>query len=98
MIQGNRIVYANPAFIRLFGYTSEELLTLPDYLNIFHTDDRQRVRTAIAEQLAGVRDAERYSVRGMRKDGTIFTVDIHGSKTRYRGVPAIIGTMMETGN
>jgi PAS domain S-box-containing protein len=93
MIQDNRFVYVNPAFTSIFGYTSEHLLALADFSEIFPPDDRLKVKRAVAERLAGTRDTERYSVRSIRSDGTIIEVSIHGSRTRYKSRDAIIGTV-----
>lgn len=95
MIQENRFIYTNPAFARICGYTSEELMALPDFCEIFPEEDRERVRKSVAARLAGEVISEQYTVNGKRKDGTIIPVTIHGSLTRYRGKPAIIGTLVE---
>jgi PAS domain S-box-containing protein len=95
MVKDFRFVYVNPAFTRIFGYSAEQLLALPDCTGIFFEEDRVRIRNAITERLAGARNEERYPVRGMRNDGTVIPVVIHGSKTRYKGAPAIIGTVTE---
>ena len=93
MIQDNRFVYVNPAFTAIFGYTREHLLALADFSEIFPHDDRLQVKRAVAERLAGIRDTERYSVNGIRPDGMVINVSVHGSRTRYRGRDAIIGTV-----
>jgi PAS domain S-box-containing protein len=98
MIQENRFVYVNPAFTRLFGYSADYLNTVEDFTDIFVEEDRPRIRKAVEERLAGTRISERYSVRGIRRDGSVFTAAIHGSRTRYRGAPALIGTITEAGN
>ena len=75
----------------IFGNTREHLLALAEFSEIFPHDDRVQVKQAVAERLAGIRDTERYPVRGIRPDGTVIEVRIHGSRTRYRGRDAIIG-------
>lgn len=95
MIQDNRFIYVNPASARMFGYTVEELLAIPDFTGIFAQEDRQRVRDSVAERLSGLKETARYTARGLRSDGTMISVVIHGSKTNYRGKPAIIGTVTQ---
>ncbi|MCK9580789.1 MAG: PAS domain S-box protein [Methanoregula sp.] len=97
MIQDNRFVYFNPAFIRLFGHSSDYLKGIRDYTDLFIEEDRPRMKKAAEGRLAGIRNTDRYSVHGIRQDGTIITVEIHGSRTRYNGAPAIIGTVKEVG-
>lgn len=98
MVQDNHFVYVNPAFMKLFGYTAEEVQAFADYSKLFVPEDIPKVKHAVAERLAGTRNSERYSVRGIRQDGTIITVSIHGSRTRYKGKDAIIGTITLAGN
>jgi PAS domain S-box-containing protein len=98
MIQDNHFVYVNPAFLKLFGYTTEQLMALADFSEIFTSEERPRVKRAVAERLAGVRISERYSARAVHQDGTVITVGIHGSRTRYKSRDAIIGTVTRIGN
>ena len=98
MIRDNHFIYVNPAFTRLFGYTAEQVLAFTDFSELFIPEDRPQVRRAVTERLAGIRDSERYSVHGIQKDGTIITVGIHGSRTRYKGGAAIIGTITRIDN
>lgn len=93
MIQDDRFVYANPAFCRLFGYTQEQLAMLSHFTELIVPADRPRVMKAVGDRLSGITESEHYSVRGIMQNGVVFPLDIHGSKTRYRGRPAIIGTM-----
>jgi len=98
MIQDNRFIYVNPAFARMFGSTVEKIRAIPDFTGIFVAEDHQRIRDSVAERLAGLKDSARYSARGIRSDGTVFSLGIHGSKTRYQGKPAIIGTVTLEGD
>lgn len=93
MIQENRFVYANPALARIFGYTVDELLALPDFIDLFLPEDQPRIRKAISDRLAGIQETSRYTVRGSHRSGAILEITIHGSRTRYKGEPAIIGTL-----
>jgi len=93
MIQDDRLVYVNPAFCQLFGYSAEEMMALAAYTDIIVAEDRPRVMKAVADRLSGITESDHYSVSGITREGRIFPVVIHGSKTRYRGRPAVIGTM-----
>jgi len=96
MIQDNRFIYVNPAFTRICGWTADELKGLADFTQIFPEDERPRVRRAVNDRLSGIVGSERYMVRALHKDGTIGSITIHGSLTRYKGKPTIIGTILET--
>jgi len=98
MVQDSRYIYVNPAFAGLFGYTPEQVLALTDFSALFAAEDQPQIKLALAERLAGIRVPERYSVRGIRQDGTVIRVSIHSSRTRYKGRAAIIGTMTRAGD
>lgn len=93
MIQDNRFIYVNPAFSQITGWPAEELLALPDFTLLFPEEERPRVRKAVDDRLSGVVSSERYTVRARHRDGSLFPVTIHGSLTRYKGKPAIIGSI-----
>jgi len=93
MIQDNRFIYVNPAFSHITGWPADELTALPDFTHLFPEDDRPRVRKAVDDRLSGIVSSERYTVNARRRDGTLFPLAIHGSLTRYKGNPAIIGSV-----
>ncbi|HXZ03685.1 MAG TPA: PAS domain S-box protein, partial [Ktedonobacteraceae bacterium] len=78
-------IEVNPAFCRMFGYTREELLgkhasitTAPETLSVL--DD------ALNTFKEG-RDYQTVVARGVRKDGTPFYAESHGTTLTYRGKP-----------
>lgn len=93
MIQDGHFIYVNPAFAKIFGYSVEEILAISDYTDLFVPEDRDQITRAVAERLAGLRKSDRYMRRALRRDGMIVPVVIHGSRTRYQGKDAIIGTV-----
>jgi PAS domain S-box-containing protein len=93
MIQDTRFIYVNPAFSQITGWPEEELLVLPDFTHLFPEEERPRVRKAVDDRLSGVVSSERYTVRARHRDGSLFPITIHGSLTRYKGKPAIIGSI-----
>lgn len=95
MIQDRKIVYVNPAFAGLFGYTPEYLVHEGTLKKLILEEDHELIKTAITDRLSGNHGSRRYTIRGIHRDGSIKHLEIFGSKTRYRGKPAIIGTMME---
>src|SRR5712671_763020 len=63
-----RYVRANPAFLRLLGYSERELLqkTIHD---VTHPEDKGESRRAFDDMVAGVRDQIEFDKRYLRKDG-----------------------------
>jgi len=93
MIQDNRFIYVNPAFSQITGWPADKLIALQDFTLLFPEDDRPRVKKAVDDRLSGIVSSERYTVHARRQDGTLFPLAIHGSLTRYKGKPAIIGSI-----
>jgi PAS domain S-box-containing protein len=95
MIQENRFVYINHAFCRIIGYTQAQLLDLPDFSVLFPEPDRSRIRQVISDRLSGIQESNYYTVQCTQQDGTLIPITVHGSKTRYKGKPAIIGVITD---
>src|SRR5882672_410487 len=68
-----RYVRANPAFLRLLGYSEEELLerTIHD---VTHPLDKGENRRVFDDMTAGVRDQIEFEKRYLRKDGRVIWV------------------------
>lgn len=68
-----RYVRANPAFLRLLGYTEEELLERSIH-DVTHPQDKGEDRRLFDDMVAGVRDQIEYEKRYLRKDGRVIWV------------------------
>ncbi len=93
LLQDNRLTYVNPILAEIFGYTPEEMTGLPP-LDLIHPDDRDLVRQKIADRLAGV-PPERYTFKGLRKDGSPVHCELLGRLVDYQGRPAILGSLLD---
>lgn len=94
LVQEGRIVIANVQGAAIFGYTPEEVIGLP-VIALVAEEDRQRVAENIRRRLAGEMVEKRYRVRGLRKDGSRFWVEIQVQRLFYNGLPAILGTALD---
>jgi PAS domain S-box-containing protein len=86
-LDGN-LVEVNPAFAAMHGYTPEEMMALPPLAFIVPED-----RPVVPEAFAAFRQGLRYSrtiSHEIRKDGTIFPVEVTGTPFLYRGEPHIL--------
>src|SRR4029450_5231991 len=68
LIQGERLVYCNPRLAEIFGYSRQEMLSLPSVLDLVDPIDRDLVSDKLRQRLAGQIDSVEYVVRGIRKD------------------------------
>jgi PAS domain S-box-containing protein len=82
------LVEVNPAFAAMHGYTREEMEGI-DPLTFIHPDDHLHVPLAFAAFAEG---KQYHEIRGrdIRKDGTVFPIEIHGTRFTYRGEPHIL--------
>ncbi len=95
MLQGGRLIFANPSLAGMLGYKAEELAGLEDAMVLVHPDDREMVRGNVEGLLSGEADSVHLEYRLQRKDKTAFFVELYGSATYYKGRPSVIGTIMD---
>ncbi|HEX2952273.1 MAG TPA: PAS domain S-box protein [Armatimonadota bacterium] len=91
IVQGTRFVYVNHYFVRISGYSEEELLGLdisqtvtPEYRDIVL--ERARLR-----QAGDISIPSRYEIAVLTKNGQVLWVDFAAGLTEYHGRLAIIG-------
>ncbi|MBP8976233.1 MAG: PAS domain S-box protein, partial [Bacteroidetes bacterium] len=92
--QGKYFVYVNKATCELFGYTSEELLSMqfwdaihPDHKELFHQRGLARQRGEVLPN--------RYEVKIIRKDGSTRWIDFTAGIIDWYGAPAGLGSAVD---
>lgn len=93
--QDERFVYANPRLAEIFGYTTGEILALSSVLDLIVEADRPMARENIRRRVADETPNLVYSARGLRKDGRLIDLEIHGTRASYQGRPAAMGTVLD---
>jgi two-component system, sensor histidine kinase and response regulator len=80
--QRNRVVYLNPAAVKLFGAASKEEIIGRPALDLFHPDYHEIIRGRIASLRVGhsVPDLEEKIIR---LDGTVVDVEVSGTAFMY---------------
>lgn len=94
IIQEGRFAYVNPKFAEEYGFENGELIGADIYSVISGEDERKKVAENIQARIAGNQDSMQYEMLGQRKDGSVMNVEVYGSRTQYKGKPAIIGTLI----
>lgn len=69
IIDEGKVVFANRALCNLYGYTEDEIKSLPDFLILAHPDDRERILENHRRRLAGERFENRYNIGILTKSG-----------------------------
>ncbi len=94
LIQDGKFQYVNPKMAELWGYEANELIGKSP-LEFIHPDDRETVEKNIKLRIKGEIESVNYKLRVVRKDGEIRVNEVYGSRTIFRGKPAIIGTLID---
>ncbi|MFO0850032.1 MAG: PAS domain S-box protein [Gemmataceae bacterium] len=86
VLDGLRIISANPALCAMLGYTPAELIG-QECVAITHPEDHATELPALREVLAGVRPHVRLAKRYVRKDGSVCWADLWFQAVRDTGGP-----------
>ncbi len=95
LIQDGVFKYANPKFAQMFGYTVEECLNDMPFKKLVYAEDLAKVEEQVEKRTSGRGDFVQYTFRGVKKDGEIFHVEVHGSASLHKGRPAAIATILD---
>ncbi|MFW9786153.1 MAG: PAS domain S-box protein [Candidatus Thorarchaeota archaeon] len=87
----DKILYYNPAFKDLVGYTEDELakMSAEDIWKLIHPDDRDELRKRMEDQITGRPVAPRYEYRFVRKSGEIRWVESFTTRVEFAGTSAV---------
>jgi PAS domain S-box-containing protein len=83
-----RVIDVNPAFLEMSGYAREEVIGETRMIFV-QPEETPYGEQTFARALAG--EHMRYEVRGKRKDGSAFDLEIRSIPIRYRGRPHMLG-------
>ncbi len=95
LIQDGVFKYANPRFAGIFGYTVDEFLDGMGPHDVVLPADWHIVRDNIERRISGSIQSIHYEFRGVTKAGGIVNIECYGSRTTYKGSPAVIGTLLD---
>lgn len=91
-LESGIVVEANPAFCRMHGRTRAEIVGRHP-TSFIHPDDHALFARYIEAIRAG--GERRAATRDVRKDGTVFPIEVHGSRFRFRGRPHALGVVRD---
>jgi two-component system, cell cycle sensor histidine kinase and response regulator CckA len=94
IVQDNLLCFVNKQWCEMYGYAYDEVVGKVDPLDLAHPDDRKVIED-IRKRPSGKADRTEYEMRCIRKDGTIITVRVLGSRALYKGHPAVSGTVID---
>jgi PAS domain S-box-containing protein len=91
-LEDGQLVEVNPAMCRMHGYTYEEFMMLHP-TNFIHPDSH----TLFADYINTVKAGKKFQARAIdvRKDGTSFPVEVHGTAFDYKGKPHVLAVVRD---
>ena len=89
--QGDRAVYANEAYARLYGYGgSQEILELESVRALEAPAERQRFQSFRAQREQGSEVPDTYEFEGLRKDGSSIWLENHVQPISWYDEPSLL--------
>jgi PAS domain S-box-containing protein len=85
-----RITFVNGAMCRMYGYSREEMLALPDVLQLTHPDELKRVAQRAARRRADERVESRYETAAVAKDGRRVEIEVSIQPVEIDGRPHLV--------
>jgi diguanylate cyclase (GGDEF)-like protein/PAS domain S-box-containing protein len=94
IIEDGKFTYANAKFGEIFGYSADEIRALGP-LDTAIESDRPLVAENIRKRLSGEMEQANYVFRGLRKNGDVINIEIHGSVMEIGGRLALISLVVD---
>ncbi|MCA9944905.1 MAG: PAS domain S-box protein, partial [Anaerolineales bacterium] len=91
----DRFLYVNGRFCEMFGYDEEEVLANLLPTDVIAPEDKSMASDYVRRRIDGEMSSVHYIARGIKKDGTLIWVEIHGTRMELDGRPAVTGTVLD---
>jgi diguanylate cyclase (GGDEF)-like protein/PAS domain S-box-containing protein len=88
IIQGKRHLYVNRKWTEIFGYESDEALSMDSWDRLIHPDDIKMIKSYARLRNKGEQAPARYEYRAVNKAGATVYIDCSLSAVIYHGKPA----------
>ena len=95
LIQDGLFQYVNAKLAEIFDYQVEELIGNMGPKDLVIQEDWSLLEGNLRKRLSGEIESLHYELHGVTKRGNIINLDLFGSKTLYKGKPAIIGSLLD---
>ena len=95
IVKDHKFHFANAKMADMFGYERGEMTASVGVFDIVAEDERQAVKEGIRRRLSGELQEVHYERRARKKDGSLFDVEVFGSKMQIDGRDVTIGVMLD---
>lgn len=92
-----RLPYVNDTMVDIVGYSKEEMTQWKgkETFILIHPDDRAIFFGTFRNRLENRTVPGSYEFRGVRKDGEIVWLEVHGTTIEYQSEPAVLATFVD---
>jgi two-component system, NarL family, sensor histidine kinase UhpB len=94
VLQDERFCYVNATFAGMVGYRPEEMIGR-HLREVVPADFVDEVLERYHKRLEGNPPSMRFVTRGLHREGRVVLIEVHGTRTIYRGRPAVVGIGIE---
>ncbi|MBU0480069.1 MAG: PAS domain S-box protein [Proteobacteria bacterium] len=94
IVQDDRIIYANPRFARIFGYSVDELSGM-DFADLIHPEDIAKFNEDIIAATHGDAETVETLQRGITRDKNPRWLDIQRTVISYNKKMAVLGNVVD---
>ncbi len=91
----DRIIYANPRFASISGYTVDEIYKNAEILNQVVKEEKQIIVQHRKDYADKKTNSLHYEFKGLKKDGSHFFGEVFGTAAKLNGEDVIIGTLID---
>jgi PAS domain S-box-containing protein len=94
VLQDEKVVFVNPRYTEIVGFSEEELVSKP-FSELVHPDDRQMVTERYLRRLKGEELSPTYTTRTIDKAGNVKWGEAHADLFTWNGRPAILALVTD---
>ncbi|MFC4262730.1 PAS domain S-box protein [Ferruginibacter yonginensis] len=91
----NKLLYVNPKFAEIFGYTEAEILDDFSSYTLVHESDVEHTKLQFKKYNDGVTKFHHYEFLGVKKDGTKINIEVFGTLTTLNNEEVVIGSIID---
>ncbi len=93
--RGTEITYANPSYLKMFGFSSLDELKALAPVELFAPEHRPAILEHIKRRAGGLPVPDSYEAECLRQDGTRFPVLMHLTRTTFADGPSTVAFVMD---
>jgi len=95
VVQNKRLVYINPRMCEMTGYDKDSLLNLESFLPLIAPEARETMMANHLKRLAGEAAPNRYESLFLKRDGTIYPIELTGVLISWNNSPATLNIVSD---